>query len=794
MKISYKWLCELTGLDWSVEETARRLTLCGTACEALEATARHMNKVVVGHVAAVNAIPGADKIRRATVDVGSAVMDVVCGAPNVAVGQKVPVALEGAELAGGFVMKKTKIRGVESAGMICSERELGISADHSGIMVLDADAPVGRPLVEYLDFDDYMMTFELTPNRGDSMSAIGIARDLAALASVKVKRPDCHIREIRQKASDCIGIRIDDPQACPRYLARVIKNVKIGPSPWWLKKRLLTAGVRPISNVVDITNMVMLETGQPLHAFDLKRFGSREVMVRRAFAGEKFTTLDEKEHELTPDVLMITNGVTGVAAAGVMGGRSSEVEADTTEILLEAAFFDPTVIRKSRRQLGMVSESSSRFEKGADPNGVLYAANRAAYLFQELAGGEVLEGVVDCYPLRIEPKKIALRPARCNAILGTAITAERMRQILSDLEFDVSGQDPLAVTAPTFRRDVEREIDLIEEVARIIGYDDIPDATGNIGPLYTPYHREDAFKERVKQVLTGIGFDEMVNHGLADSRKAAFLGPEVPVLRILNPVSEDLDIMRNSLLHTALGVVEHNLSHRSMDLRLFEIGCRYFPPNERGEWVEEERLLLVITGNTAGSWRERPRPLDFYDLSGALERLAAHLHLPAISFEPRPKGYFDEQVSFAVTLNGSEVGELGKITSAVLTKFGIKQPIIVADLALAGLIKESREQVTFKPLPVYPAAPRDLSIVLDDRVPAGQVIEKVRQTAGELARSVEIFDIYTGGQIPKGRKSVAFSINYRSNEGNLSSEEVEQLQQAVVEMLKRDFNDEIRDS
>ncbi|MEA3296466.1 MAG: phenylalanine--tRNA ligase subunit beta, partial [candidate division Zixibacteria bacterium] len=509
MKISYNWLRELTGLDWSPEEMGDRLTLCGTACEYIESTRQHMDKVIIGKVIELNPVQGADKIRQAVVDIGSESLGLICGAPNVAVGQKVPVAMIGAKLAGDIVIRKAKIRGVESVGMICSERELSISDDHSGILVLDDDAPLGKPLVEHLDFDDYILTFELTPNRPDSMSAIGIARDLAVLASTGLCRQVFDLKETSVPTSDFIKVSIDDPTACPRYAARVIRNVTIGPSPWWLKKKLLTAGIRPISNVVDITNFVMLECGHPLHAFDLERFGSGEVVVRRARDKEKFITLDSEEHELTEDILLITNGDTGVAAAGVMGGLDSEVQEDTTNILLEAAYFDPTVIRRSRKQLGVVSESSSRFEKGADPNGIPYAINRAACLFHDICGGEVLRGIVDCYPTEIQPKKIRFRPDRCNAVLGTNISSERMKQIFTALEFSVSGDEDFEVTAPTFRPDIEREIDLIEEIVRIKGYDSVQDSISNIGPLYTRIHSEDRFRSDIRHILNGTGYDEI---------------------------------------------------------------------------------------------------------------------------------------------------------------------------------------------------------------------------------------------------------------------------------------------
>ncbi len=471
MKLPYSWLVELTGSKWPAEEMGDRLTLCGTACEDIEPTARYFDKVVVGKVLDIKQIPGADKIRQATVDIGKEKLDLVCGAPNLEVGQKVAVATLGAKLAGGIEIKKTHIRGVESAGMICSESELGISQDHSGIMVLEDKCRTGSSLAKALDYNDFVMTFELTPNRGDSMSAIGVARDIAALSSSKVIRPKFKIKPAKEKASKYIKVKIEDTAACPRYAARIIKDVRIADSPWWLKKKLLMCGIRPINNVVDTTNFVMLECGHPLHAFDLNRFGSDKVVVRRAEKNEIFKTLDEKEHKLSCEVLLITNGKEAVAAAGVMGGLESEVRKDTTDILLEAAYFDPSTIRKSRKFLGMTSESQQRFEKGVDPNGIEYAIDRAAYLLQELGFGNVLAGIVDCYPKKIKPCKVVFRPQRCNDLLGTNYKTLLMKKVFKDLFFEIgsASDKKFSVIVPTFRPDIEREVDLIEEVARIRG-------------------------------------------------------------------------------------------------------------------------------------------------------------------------------------------------------------------------------------------------------------------------------------------------------------------------------------
>jgi len=784
---------ELTGLDWPVEVVAERLTLSGTACEDIVPTARYMDNVIVAEVVDLQPIAGADKIRKAILNTGAENLDAVCGAPNVEVGQKVPLALIGARLAGEVEVRKAKIRGVESFCMICSERELGISDDHSGIIVLEPETIPGRPLVEQLDFDDYILDIELTPDRADSMSAIGIARDLAALASVKIKYPTFKLREVSEKASDHCKVAINDPEACPRFTARIIRNVKIEPSPWWLQKKLLAAGLRPISSIVDITNLVMLETGNPVHAFDLDKFGSNKVVVRRAKEGETFSTLDGKKHTLNPEVLLITNGKEAKAAAGVMGGLDSEVSDQTKNILLEVAYFNPAVIRRSRKQMGMVSEASSRFEKGVDLNNVEHASARVACLLQELCGGEVLAGVVDCYPEKIRPCRIDFRPERCNKLLGTDYASERMAQIFHDLEFEVSNGNPMQVTVPTFRHDISSEVDLIEEIARIEGFDSIPDATENNGPLFTPIHSEDLFEDDLRRIVTSSGFDEMVGHGFADSRLSAELNQSLAQLRVVNPLSEDLDIMRNSLVHTGLQVVSHNLAHRNMDLRLFEIGTAYFPPDSSGEWREEDRLLLLVSGSTQSGWRENIRPLDFYDIVGALNSLGGHFQWPRISFEKQPASFLDANISFELKIGSKGLGSIGKVSDEITGKFDIKQPVYLAELVVSDLIKMSGERVEFKPLPVYPAAPRDLAIVVSVDIRVGDILDCLTATAGDLAETIELFDLYTGKQIEKGKKSVAVAITYRSRERSLSSEEVDSLQNKIIASLKKNFDAEIRE-
>ncbi|MEW6049839.1 MAG: phenylalanine--tRNA ligase subunit beta [Candidatus Zixiibacteriota bacterium] len=793
MQLSYLWLKELTGLNWSAPEMAERLTLSGCACESIEPAGAYLKNVIVGQVTALESVPGASKIQKATVDTGRERLQVICGAPNVAVGQKVPLAHVGARLAGDMEIKKVTIRGVESSGMICSEKELGLSADHSGIMVLDNDAPVGKPLIEHLDLDDYIMGFEVTPNRGDLLSAIGIARDLAALGGVSLKLPTIALRESKTGTNEFVSVKIEDPKGCPRYAARIIRNVRIGPSPWWLKKKLMLAGIRPINNVVDITNLVMLESGNPLHAFDLELFGSNTVVVRRAREGEKFVTLDEQPHTLSSHVLLITNGVEGVAAAGVMGGLRSGVQDTTSTILLEAAYFDPVVIRKGRRELGLNTESSYRFERGVDPNGIPYAMDRAAFLFQELCGGEVLTGMVDSYPEPRRPKCIGLRPERCRASLGTDISTDKIAGILNALGLPVAEGNQLQVTIPTFRSDIANEIDLIEEVARIIGWANIPDAVSTNGPLYTPIHERDRFETDLRHILTAAGFDEILGHGLADSRIAEQLYPELPKVRLVNPVSDELDIMRNTLVQTALTAASHNIAHRLTDIRLFEIGAVYWPPNDKGEWVEEDRLSLLATGNIPGNWKVKSRPAEFADLQGAIASIGRHYGWPEMTFALTAVPFLESSASFKASLGSTTIGSLGFISAETLKRFDIKQTVYYAEFNLAAMMDLSHERRQFVPLPAYPSAPRDLAVIVDEQVPVGQILNLVRTMAGEIAESVDMFDLYTGQQIGAGKKSVGIAITYRSRERSLAGDEVDVVQQKIVAELKKKFNAEIRE-
>ncbi len=791
MKAPYSWIKELVDISMSPEELADRLSLCGAEADAKPFLEGNFDNIVIGSVVELEPIENSDHLRKAIVDDGSEKFHVVCGAPNVAKGQKIILAKIGAELKGGFKIKRAKLRGVESSGMICSESELGISDDHSGIMVLDDDAPLGENPIEYLKLNDTILHLDLTPNRPDLLAMIGVARDTACLTDKKISRPQFEVKESDEAADKYIKVSIDDAEACPRYAARVIKNIKIGPSPWWIKRKLLLSGVRPISNIVDITNLVMLEMVHPLHAFDYDLLGSKEILVRRAKDKEIFITLDDKEHELTPDVLLITNSEKAVAAAGVMGGLNSEVKSSTSTVLLEAAYFNPVAIRRSRNVLGINSESSHRFERGADPNIVCRVLDRAASLMHEYAGGEVLSGIVDCYPNKIEPVKISLRPERVNSLMGTNISKERMIKILEGIEFGVEDKGILQITVPTFTADITREVDLIEEIIRIEGFDAVPDSNHNLGPLFTPRHADDNFYDTCRASMTSLGFDEMYSPGMADSKLLSKVSGDKAQLKVLNPIADDLTVMQNSLFYSLLRVVSHNISHRNINLRLFEIGRIYLPGNPP---YEEEKIGITVTGKADDRWYNKGRIFDFYDLKGAIDAFLKLSHISPVEYIPTEHFSLDDSCSYELILNNKKIGYAGWIKQSIAKQFDIKQNVFGAVLDFRILFNNIQPEATYQSLPRFPAAPRDLAVVVDETVKVGSLLDEIKHSGGPLLEKVELFDLFSGKQVGEGKKSIAFSMIYRSREKSLESDEVNNIHNKIADNLNKKFKAQIREA
>jgi len=790
MQLPYSWIKELVNIDWSPEELADRLTLSGAETEVEYLTEIPFDNIVIGEVLECGPVPESDHLSKCLVTDGTEKIPVVCGAPNVAKGQKIVLAKVGAELAGGFKIKKAKLRGVESHGMICSERELGISEDHSGIMVLDEKAPVGKPFFKTMGLDDAILKLDLTPNRADLMSAFGVARDVSCLSGKPMVRPEFEIDENSEKASDYVKVGIADPDACPRYAARIIKNITVKESPWWLQRRLMLSGIRPISNIVDIANLVMLETGHPLHAFDYDTFKRKEILVRRAKEGEKFTTLDGKEHTLNPDVLLITDGAAAVGVGGIMGGLDSEVTDGTRNILLEAAFFDSRTTRRGRQKLGITSEAQARFEKGADPNMVEYAINRAAALMAQLGEGELVSGIVDCYPKRIEPKKVTLRPDKVNVLLGTKLSKERMIEILRAIEFGVEDKGNLEVTVPTFTSDITREADLAEEIIRLEGYEAVPYIDENKGPLFAPYPEDEAFKDNIRKVLTGQGYDEVYSGGLADPKLLSSISDVENPIQVINPIAEDLKVMETTMLYTLFKSAGHNISHRNIDLQLFVVGKVYLPGDPP---VENYQIGLLVTGGTSDSWLGKGRELGYFDLKGAIEALTCYCRLPELEYRPKTAKILVESTSHEILMGGQKIGVIGEVNSNIARLFDVKQKLFVGLLDFEELLAHRKGEAIYRPLPKFPAAPRDLAVTVNEGVKVGEIIAAIRKNGGHLLEIVTLFDLFRGKQIGEGKKSLAFSMIYRSPERSLEAEEVQAVHNRIADNLKKEFGAEIRE-
>ncbi len=792
MKLPYSWLKELTGVEWTPEEAARRLTATGTACVFDLPHSEHFDHVVIGRITKLERHPNADRLVVTEVDTGTEVHTVICGAPNCAVGQKVVLALPGANLKGELAVKPITMRGVKSAGMICAEDELGLSNDHSGIMVLDDEAPLGAPIYNYLGLDDPIFTFEITPNRPDCLSAIGVARELALIAGREWQYTVTRPKEGARPASELIRVVIEDPQGCPRYAARIITGLAPGPSPWWLRRRLAGCGIRPISNIVDITNYVMMETGQPLHAFDYDRFGSQEVVVRRARVGETFVTLDEQRHTLDDTVLLITNGRNGVAAAGVMGGLESEVSDQTRTVLLESAYFDPTTTRRSARKLGLASESSYRFERGIDPNGTVHAADRAASLMAELAGGEVLSGVVDNYARKIHPVKITLRPERVRRLIGADIPEPFMVATLKGLGMEVSSGGALDVTVPTSRPDIVREVDLIEEIGRIFGLDNIPVSRHNSGLLYTPVHRHHTIRDDIRAILLGLGLDETLGTGLAHAERLLKIDNTVRPIGITNSLSDEFAVMRTRLLYSLLVSAGNNIRHRNVDFGIFEIGKVYLPGNP--DPLEPEYAGLLLTGRPEGPyWKGKTFDSDLFELKGILTALAEGLGLATVTLAPMPFPGYDAGQSFEIRQGNAVIGYGGRVDRRIGRLFDIKQDCFAVELPLKNLILTERKCRPFTPLPKFPASTRDIALIVDQGVTAETVLAEIKAAGGNLVESAFLFDLFTGDPVPEGKKSLAFAISYRAIDKTLEDEEVDAVHRTIIEQVGRKFNARLRE-
>lgn len=795
MLVSYKWLqdyIDLAGV--SAEELAEKITKSGIEVEGVEKLNEGMSGVVVGHVLECEKHPNAEKLNKTLVDLGDGEpVQIICGAPNVGKGQKVAVATVGAVLPGNFKIKKAKLRGEESNGMICSLAELGIEAKLApkeyaeGIYNFPQDTEIGQDALAVLNRDDEILELGLTPNRADAMSMIGVAYEVGAILGKEIKLPTPQPDTSSEQASDYINVTVEAKEDNPLYVAKVIKNVKVGPSPVWMQTRLMAAGIRPHNNIVDITNFILLEYGQPLHAFDYDKLGSKEILVRRAKDGEVIETLDDTKRTLTADHLVITNGTEPVALAGVMGGANSEVGSDTTTVLLESAYFTGGVIRKSSKDHGLRSEASSRYEKGVDPARVRPAAERAAELMIQLAGGEVLGGIVEADALEIKPLVVSTTLEKINKVLGTDLEMKQVEDIFTRLKFETNvDNNTISVTVPTRRGDITIEEDLIEEVGRLFGYDNLR-TTLPIGSS-TPGHLSEYQKKRrvVRRFMEGAGLYQAVTYSLTSEEKALqyALDKREPV-KLAMPMSEDRSILRLSIVPQLLEVLKYNIARQNDSAAVYETGA-VFLKNSNEELPEErEHLAAAITGLwESHPWQGEKKPVDFFVLKGIVEGLAAKLGLESqLGFKKAELEGMHPGRTAEITLNSTVIGFIGQVHPTMQKTMDLKETYVF-ELSLKALLQAETAPLQYTAIPRFPSITRDIALVVEKATFAGDLKKVITEAGGTLLKEVQVFDLYEGEKMEPGKKSIAFSLKYFDPEKTLTDEDIAKAHNKVLKALE----------
>lgn len=794
MLVSLKWLQEYVDIqNLTPEQLAEKITRSGIEVDSVIDRSQGMTNIVVGHVISREKHPDADRLSVCQVDIGDGVVSqIICGAPNVAAGQKVIVALPGARLPGGIKIKKAKMRGQESNGMICSLQELGVEgrvvpkAYSEGIFVLPEEAVPGSDALECIGLRDHVLELDLTPNRSDALSMLGVAYEVGAILSKDVRTPEINYDTSNEKASDYIKVRVDALDANPLYAAKVIKNVRIAESPLWMQHYLMAAGIRPHNNVVDITNYILLEYGQPLHAFDYDSLRTGEIVVRYAKDGEKIVTLDDQERTLKDHHLVITNGEEPVAIAGVMGGANSEVTEKTTTVVLEAAYFNGLSVRRTSKDLGLRSDSSARFEKGVDPNRVLEAQERAAQLISVLCGGEVLDGTVLVDELDKTPAQIIISPDYINTRLGMKISLEEMLSILKRLKFDVEAKKGLLIIdVPTRRQDVTIEEDIIEEIARLYGYDEIPmtipEGKAHIGGL-TPYQ---AKRRIVRNFLEGAGLYQAVTYSLTSeelAQKYALKTEETT--KLLMPMSEEHSVLRQSLIPHLLQAASYNVARQAESVALYEIGAVFLGKTAEQLPFEEEHVAFVITGKWVDNAWLGSENVDFFVAKGIVEGLLEKLGLTErITYEKTTVDGLHPGQTANVLLDGKIVGIIGGLHPAERKELDLKETFVV-ELNLSEILNTQSTGVNYEPVPRFPLVTRDIAIEVEKDRPAGDLERIILQSGTKLLKQVKVFDVYEGDKIQEGKKSVAFTLTYFDPERTLTDEEVTQAHGKVLKALE----------
>lgn len=812
MLVSFNWLKEFVEIHESPEEIADLLTMGGVEVESVTRVGAGLDKVFTARIDDITSHPSAEKLSLAKINVGDRNETVVCGAPNIRVGQIVPYCPPGAVLPSGLEITERDIRGVRSPGMLCSEKELDFGDDASGILVFEQGTRIGVPLTEAIPLvDDHVLEVSVTPNRGDCLSILGVAREVAAFTERKWRTPETAANEGSAPTSERITVDLPDAELCPRYVVRMVEGVQIGPSPFEIRLRLNRSGIRAISNVVDATNLILLECGQPLHAFDYALLEKGRIVVRRCAPGEVFITLDGEERRLPDSALMIRDGVKSVALAGIMGGRNSEIHDGTTTVLIESACFERFGIRRTAKALGMATEASFRFERGVDPEGTFWAAYRAAYLIQKLAGGTVLSGVVDEYPLHIARPSVTVRTPKVNRLLGTGLETDQIQSCLSRLGIavDVKGSEVLEATPPSWRWDLEREADMAEEVARIHGFQNIPVSMPvyRSAPDRTQEHRRRI--DRVSELMNASGFTEVITMSFvsrAATREFIWEDTDSGELALMNPLSEDYAVMRTSLIPGLLSVVKRNLAFRSDDLKLYEIG-KIFTPIP-GEELPNEDIRLA--GITVGArypqlWHfqrgdvdlkgeiDKERRVDFYDVKGVLENLFEGLAVPEVRCVPSKISFLHPGKSADLLLEETRIGYLGELSPVKMRQHDLTGGVQIFEILLEPIFVQSRKKSVFKSIPRYPYVERDLSFIVEEKVSGDMIKQLISRSAHDIIASVILFDLYRGKSIPQGYQSMAFRIRYQCEDRTLTDEEVQEVHSLVAESLTREVGATMRE-
>ena len=797
MRIPYRWLREFVDTELPPRDVAERLTMAGIETSLVAEGASELSGLVVAEVLDVAPHPAGGALRICEVSTGGERYRVVCGAPNVRAGARAAFAPPGAALPAGRRVAAATIRGTASEGMLCSEAELGVGEDASGILLLGSDAPVGGDLVGHLGLDDAILEVEVTPNRPDCLSILGIAREVAALAGGRLRPADCSVRESPSVTTAGWRITVEDPQLCPRYAARLVAGVTVGPSPSWLAQRLRAVGLRPINNVVDVTNYVLWELGHPLHAFDGDLLTDRHVVIRRARAGEAVVTLDGQSRSLGDAMLVIADAARAVAVAGVMGGANSEVRGSTRTVLLESAYFAPASIRRTAKALGLSTEASYRFERGADIEGLRDALDRAARLIAELGTGQVASGVLDAYPAPRRPLAVPLRLDRIQQVVGACPPRPVVASILRGLGFPGTEREGgFEVVVPAFRRDVAMEDDLVEEVARVWGYDKIPSTlpSGTLALTRRPRHM--IAQDTVRRVLTGAGCQEAVSLSLIDPvhlRHLELSPDDARVVALQNPLAADRSVLRPTLLFGLLEAVATNVRRQAADVGLFEIG-RVFEGRGAGALPREEtRVGLVLTGLRAPrAWYATRARVDVFDAKGAVEGIVEALGRREVGTEPATVPYLEDGRAVSISVGGTLVGVLGELHPDVQKAFDLPAPVFVAELSLDAIEALPSRAIQYRPLARYPGVQRDLAIVVSADVPSADVSRAIEAVRPPWLRRVALFDVYEGAQVGPGRKSLAYGLLYQADDRTLTDADVNRAHAEVVEQLRTALGAEVR--